>query len=77
MRRRSTRRRSRRKPILLGLGVVALAAAAFLAGLGLGRALEEGEIDPSLRTQVRTLTPTGLPPARETVTVRITVTGEG
>jgi hypothetical protein len=73
---RSRRRRSRRRPILLALAGVVLAAGAFLAGLGLGRALEEGELDPTLRTQVRTLTPTGLPPARETVTVRITVTGE-
>jgi hypothetical protein len=56
---------------------VALAAVAFLAGLGLGRALEEGKSDPALRTQVRTLTPTGLPPARQTVTVRITVTSAG
>jgi hypothetical protein len=75
VRRRSARRRSRWKPILLGLGAVVVAAAAFLGGLGLGRALEEGEVDPTLRTQVRTLTPTGLPPARETVTV--TVTGQG
>ena len=77
MRPRAPRRRSRRRPILIGLGALALAAAAFLAGLGLGQALEEGKTDPALRTQVRTLTPTGLPPARETVTVRITVTGEG
>jgi hypothetical protein len=75
--RRAPRRRSRRRPILLGVGAVALAAAVFLAGLGLGRALEEGELDPSLRTQVRTLTPTGLPPAGRTVTVRVTVTSQG
>jgi hypothetical protein len=77
VRRRSTPRRSRWVPILVAFGGLVLAAAAFLAGLGLGRALEEGELDPSLRTQVRTLTPTGLPPARATVTVRVTVTGGG
>jgi hypothetical protein len=74
---RRLRRRSRLRPILVGLGVVVFGAAAFLAGLGLGRALEEGDVDPALRTQVRTLTPAGLPPARETVTVRVTVTAKG
>jgi hypothetical protein len=70
---RRPRRGSRRRPILVGIGLVVFVAAAFLAGLGLGRALEEGEVDPALRTQVRTLRPAGLPPARETVTVRVTV----
>ena len=71
MRPRRPRRRSRLRPVLVGLGVVVFGAAAFLAGLG--RALEEGDADSGLRTQVRTLTPTGLPPARATVTVRLTV----
>jgi hypothetical protein len=68
-------RRSLLRPILLVVGAIALAAAAFLAGLGVGRALEEGDVDPALRTQIRTLRPTGLPPAPQTVTVRVTVTG--
>ena len=72
---RGRRRGSRLRPILLGVGALALAAVAFLAGLGLGRALEEGKDDSGLQTQIRTLRPTGLPPAAETVTVRVTVTG--
>jgi hypothetical protein len=54
------------------LGTIA-AGAVFLLGLGLGRALEE-EPQPGTRTLVRTLRPLELPPARETVTVRVTVT---
>ena len=72
MRPRRSRRRSRLRLVLIGLGVALLAAGTFLAGLGLGRALEENDLDPSQRTQVRTLRPTGLPPARRTVTVTFT-----
>jgi hypothetical protein len=74
---RSSRRHGRRasparRALRIGLGAVA-AGVVFLLGLGLGRALEE-EPDPSTRTLVRTLRPLELPPARETVTVRVTVT---
>ena len=61
-----------RRALRIGLGAVAVGLV-FLLGLGLGRALEE-EPDPSTRTLVRTLRPLELPPARETVTVRVTVT---
>jgi hypothetical protein len=66
----------RASPVRLALRVLLGAIAAgvvFVLGLGLGRALEE-EPDPSTRTLVRTLRPLELPPARETVTVRVTVT---
>ena len=74
---RASRRHGRRasparRALRIGLGAVA-AAFVFVLGLGLGRALEE-EPDPSTRTLVRTLRPLELPPARETVTVRVTVT---
>jgi hypothetical protein len=62
-----------RRALGIFLGAVA-AAVVFLLGLGLGRALEE-EPAPSTRTLVRTLRPLELPPARDTVTVRVTVTG--
>jgi hypothetical protein len=74
--RRRARSRSLRRPILLGLGLLVLGAGVFLAGLGLGQALEEGREDPGTSTRVRTLRPVGLPPARQTVTVRVTVTRE-
>jgi hypothetical protein len=50
--------------------VLALLVLAFLLGLGLGRALEEG---PSTgeRTIVRTLDPLPLAPAERTVTVTV------
>ncbi len=72
MRARTSRRRSGRRTILLALGFLVVATGTFLAGLGLGRALEEGEVDPALRTQVRTLRPGGLPPAPRTITVTVT-----
>jgi hypothetical protein len=71
---RPARRRSRRGGRLLRVAVGALLAGiVFLLGIGLGRALED-EPDRRTRTLVRTLKPLELPPARETVTVRVTVT---
>jgi hypothetical protein len=53
--------------------VLALAVA-FLLGVGLGKTIDEADVDEGTRTSVRTLTPQQLPPARETVTV---TTGAG
>ena len=46
----------------------------FTLGVGLGRALEEGELPRGNRTIVRTLEPATLLPERETVTVTVTAT---
>jgi hypothetical protein len=71
---RSTRRRAGRGRRVVGVALGALVAGVvFLLGVGLGRALED-DPDPRIRTLVRTLKPLELPPARETVTVRVTVT---
>ncbi len=53
-------------PALAGLLLVALA---FVLGLAVGRAVEEGPRPAATITQVRTLTPLPLPPATRTVTV--------
>lgn len=50
--------------------VLALLVLAFLLGLGLGRALEEGPPTGG-RTIVRTLDPLPLAPAERTVTVTV------
>jgi hypothetical protein len=67
-RRRPPRRRRWRTPLLAPGGVVALALA-FVVGLAVGRAVEEGPRPGGTVTQVRTLTPLELPPATRTVTV--------
>jgi hypothetical protein len=49
------------------------AAAFFLAGLGLGQALDDSPDPGGEQTLVRTLKPLPVAPARETVTVTVTV----
>ena len=66
------RTRRTRRILRLALGAV-VAGLIFLLGIGLGRTLED-EPDRRTRTLVRTLEPLELPPASETVTVRVTVT---
>jgi hypothetical protein len=67
--------RRRRPPPRRGPGVVgvlvaaALVLLAFVVGLALGRALEEGPDPGGTVTAVRTLRPVPLPPVTETVTV--------
>ena len=68
--RRGPRRRGRALRFVVG---AVLAGVVFVLGIGLGRALED-EPDRRTRTLVRTLKPLELPPARDTVTVRVTVT---
>ena len=66
--RRPPRRRARSpflRPALTLLGL----AVAFVVGLAVGRALEEGPAPGGTRTSVRTLEPRPLPPATRTVTV--------
>lgn len=62
-------RRSRGRTLLALAGVVV----AFLVGLSLGRALEDGPAPGETRTSVRTLRPLPLAPAALT-TVTVTVT---
>ena len=66
------RRRARRRG-LLAAGLLGLVGGVLFAlGLGLGRALEENRKPGDSVTQVRTLRPLPLAPARETVTVTVT-----
>jgi hypothetical protein len=44
-------------------------AVAFVLGFGVGKTVEEAEVDERVRTSVRTLKPLPLAPARETVTI--------
>ena len=67
------RQRARRNPRrfragLWGVRLLALAAA-FLLGVGVGRTMEEADIDERARTSVRTLKPLPLPPTRDNITV--------
>jgi hypothetical protein len=52
--------------VLVAVGLVLLA---FVVGLALGQALEEGPDPGGTVTAVRTLRPVPLPPVTETVTV--------
>ena len=71
-RRPPVRRRNRLlRPALTLVGLLV----AFLLGLAVGRALEDGPAPGGLRTDVRTLEPRPLPPAARTVTVTVTTGG--
>ena len=65
-RRRAPRRRRRGLWLLAGTAALALA---FLVGLAVGQALEEGPRPGGTQTGVRTLTPLPAPGAQTTVTV--------
>jgi hypothetical protein len=67
---RSARPRRGRRAVTVAL-LVAGGLALFALGLGLGRALEENPEPGGSMTQVRTLRPLPLAPARETVTVTV------
>ena len=76
--RRAERRRPRRRrsvwqsaPVRLALGLAA-AVLLLLVGISVGRALEDGPAPGGTQTDIRTLEPGQLPPAR---TVTVTVTG--
>jgi hypothetical protein len=65
------RRRRRRTTVWLRVAGVAVATAlVFLLGIALGQALDAAP-EQGTRTQVRTLRPLALAPARETVTVTV------
>jgi ABC-type Fe3+ transport system permease subunit len=66
-RRRRPARRRRRWPALVGVALSLVLA--FVVGVALGRALEEGPAPGRTVTAVRTLEPLPLPPATRTVTV--------
>lgn len=55
-------------PLAIAVGIL-LVVLAFLVGLALGQALEEGPTPRGTQTVVRTLQPVPLPPATQTVTV--------
>ena len=63
---RPPRRRRRGRWLLAGIVAAALA---FLVGLAVGRALEEGPRPGGTQTGIRTLTPLPAPGAATTVTV--------
>lgn len=65
-------RPQRRKPLWRPLLVLVGLAAALIAGVSIGRALEDGPSPGGIRTNVRTLEPQPLPPVARTVTVTVT-----
>ena len=69
------RRRAAARPtrVLRVAALVVGAAAIFVLGVGFGQALERNDDRAEgRRTDVRTLKPLSLPPARRTVTVTVT-----
>jgi hypothetical protein len=70
---RPPRRRPRRtgRRIALAAALLAGGVVVFALGVGFGRALEENPEPGGTITQVRTLRPLPLAPARETVTVTV------
>lgn len=64
--------RRRRSPLWWPLLGLAALLAAFLLGISIGRALEEGPSPGGTETRVRTLNPQPLPPAARTTTVTVT-----
>ena len=67
-RRPAKRRSPLLRPALTMLGILV----AFVVGLALGKALEDGPDPGGTRTSVRTLQPRSLPPAPRTVTITTT-----
>jgi len=59
------------RPALTVLGLLV----AFVVGVALGGALDEGPAPGGTQTSVRTLQPRSLPPAARTVTVTVTTGG--
>jgi hypothetical protein len=70
---RPPRRRRRRtgRRVALAVALLAGGVVVFALGVGFGRALEENQEPGGTITQVRTLRPLPLAPARETVTVTV------
>jgi hypothetical protein len=71
-RRPPARGRSRARRVVLALLLLVGGAVVFALGVGFGRALEENPEPGGQVTQVRTLRPLPLAPARETVTLTVT-----
>jgi hypothetical protein len=70
--RRPRRRRRSAHPLWWPVLAVVGLVVAFLLGLSIGRALEDGPSPGGTETRVRTLQPEPLPPAPRTVTVTVT-----
>jgi len=64
-------RRRRRNPLWRPLLLTGGALLLLLLGISIGRALEDGPSPGGLRTEIRTLEPRPLAPARTTVTVTV------